>query len=541
MKRLLTLALLALASAGALGAAEKPAETKEVTISIPRRFTFAPAGGAPFTLKAPLVLDGKAPTAEALRGSLEKAIKYILDAQNKDGSWTFGRNQVRRDVPAKDMTFHGTAASACNQVVMTCLCCMALRAHEELAPERIRAAVNKGLRYVIENAPQHKQESFGIWSWAFATMYLAAEHRRTTDAALKASIVKAMQATAKEVMAHQNAGRLPARALPPRPARGGEPQPPGQGPKGTIRAGTFGLDLVEKGKPGEEGVLVHHVISGTPAVRGLLKGDRILEVDGVKIDEAGKLRDLLDRIKQGQTVKLKVSRDPAGEKAAVKKPKQTNDGGWDYKAPFTSGTQSFATAIAVLALMDAKSVGVDVKGDAIDRGIDTLLGMRHREEGSWEDAFYYTVADLSGPPPDVRSAVGRTSICTLALLKAGKADQEDLACALESFVLRRGELDRVRGFGGTHFLRSHANAAYYFLFAHYVSASALPSLKDKTLRERCGKAILEALLKIQAPEGTWTDHPAFGQLYGTAMALMALEPAKQVVPDAYKTPLPGLK
>lgn len=543
MLRLLGLVSLGLAAGGVLcgQAAEKPVETKEVAISVPRTMIFAPAGGAPFKLKEPLVLDGKPPTAEALRKALEKSLKYLLDAQNKDGSWSYAKDQVRRDVPRADLTFQGTAALASNKVVMTCLCCMALRAHEELAPERIRAAVDKGLRYVIDNAPLHKETTFGVWTWSFSTMFLVSEHRRTKDAVLKASIVKAVQAPVKELFGHQGPGRLTVPALPARVARGAEPQAAGQGPKGTIRAGKFGLDVEEKGKPGEEGVVVHHVIPGTPAARGLIKGDRILEMDGTKVAGADKLRDLLAGVKQGQTVRFKVARAPGAKIVPAKIGKGTRDGGWDYQAPFSSGTQSFATAIALIALLDAKSVGVEVKGEVIDRGVDTLLAMRHREEGSWEDAFYYTVPDLGGAPPDVRASVGRTSICTLALLRAGKASEEDLACAVESFALRRGELDRVRGFGGTHYLRHFANAAYYFLFAHYASASALPAVKDEALRKRCGKTILEALLKIQSPEGTWTDHPAFGQLYGTAMALMALEPAKQVVPEAYQAPLPALK
>lgn len=541
MKRVLALVSLGLAVVVGLGAepAEKPRETKEVVISVARTMTFAPAGGAPFKLKDPMVLDGKLPTDKALRDALEKSLKYILDAQNKDGSWSYAKDQIGKDVPKADLTFQGTAASASSKVVLTSLCCMALRAHEELAPKLIGPAVEKGLRYVIENAPKHKEASFGAWTWSFSTMFLASEHRRTKDAELKKSIVEAAQATSQELLTRQGSGRLPAPTLPARAERKGEPQPPGQGAKGTLRTGKFGLDLVEKGKANEEGVVVHHVIPGTPAVRGFVKGDRILEMDGTKVEQADKLRDLLVGVKQGQTVKFKVSRDAAAEKP--KAPKVGKDGGWDYQAPFSSGTQSFTTAMALIALLDAKAVGVEVKAEVIDRAVDTLLGMRHREEGSWEDAFYYTVPDLGGPPPDVRASVGRTAICTLALHRAGKANQEDLACALESFALRRGELDRVRGFGGTHYLSHFANAAYYFLFAHYASAAALPSLDDKALREKCSKTNLEALLKIQSAEGTWTDHPAFGQLYGTAMALMALEQAKSVVPEAYKEPLPSLK
>jgi hypothetical protein len=175
----------------------------------------------------------------------------------------------------------------------------------------------------------------------------------------------------------------------------------------------------------------------------------------------------------------------------------------------------------------------------MDRAARFLMGSILRKEGSEDDAYAYGQHARAGPGADVRASVGRVASCTLALFRAGKATLEDLANALDTFARRRGELDRVRGYPGNHFVRSFLNAAYYFMYAHYHSAQALRYVKDEALKKRCGAIIQEALLKIQYPQGTWTDHEAWGQLYGTAMALAALGELKFVTPDAYKTPLPA--
>jgi hypothetical protein len=107
-------------------------------------------------------------------------------------------------------------------------------------------------------------------------------------------------------------------------------------------------------------------------------------------------------------------------------------------------------------------------------------------------------------------------------------------------VARRGELDRVRGYPGNHCLRSYTNAAYYFLYGHYNSALAVNSLKDAAQKKRIGAFVQEAILAVQWKEGTWTDHQAWGQVYGTAMALMGLGQLKFLTPDAYRTPIPKL-
>jgi hypothetical protein len=88
---------------------------------------------------------------------------------------------------------------------------------------------------------------------------------------------------------------------------------------------------------------------------------------------------------------------------------------------------------------------------------------------------------------------------------------------------------------------SYFNSAYYFLWSHYHTARALSAVKDEAKRRRLGAPIQEALLKHQREAGTWTDHEAWGQLYGTAMALMALGELKFVSPAAYESEIPTLE
>jgi hypothetical protein len=278
------------------------------------------------------------------------------------------------------------------------------------------------------------------------------------------------------------------------------------------------------------GVLITQVQPNGPAAQaGIKPGDRIFEFNGIEISGVAQLMDVVDSLEPGKAVKVKVRRGAANMGSGGNVPK---DGGWSYYQQAES--MSFTTASTLIAMVEAKSIGVDVPQAALDRGLKTLQACMFRHEGMSEDGFVYRLHANRGMAADIRGAIGRVSACTLALFKNGKTDAQAVADAVETFVRRRGELDRVKGYPGNHCVRSYANAAYYFYYGHYYAALALQSIKDEDLKKKYGAFIQEALVKTQWKEGTWTDHNGFGQLYGTAMAMMGLGQLKFVTPDAYK-------
>jgi hypothetical protein len=540
--------ILLMTAASGLVAQDRHPEVLELEITIGRRPPGSPAN--PYLIKfapqSPLDLEGKAAPARMLRESLAKSFRYILERQNEDGSWTYDpRAQVRPGAAREQQAFQGTAAQTLTPAVMTSLCCLALSAHEELSPGRIRPSVQRGLEYVIEHAPKHPRRDYSVWTWAFATIFLAEEHARAEDGGLKDRILKAMQATVDRILQEQHAGMPEAPKLPPKAARGDgakDPKPSWLEKMRESMGGLIGVvPAMEQDTSG--GVLAQQVQPGGPADKaGIKAGDRIFEVDGHQIGGVAHLMDVIDSLEPGVAVKVKIRRGARGAGAGMgpgtADRRAFEDGGWSYY--HWSEAMSFTTATALVALLDARRAGVAVPQQAIDRGARNLEASRFRHEGRSEDGFVYRLHANQGMGVDIRGAVGRVAACFWALHRAGRADQADVEEGVRTFVRRRGELDRVKGYPGNHFVRSFANAAYYFLYGHYYAALSCRNLKDDEARRRHGAAIQEAILKTQWPEGTWTDHEAWGQLYGTAMAAMALGQLKFVSPDAYAAPLPEL-
>jgi hypothetical protein len=414
---------------------------------------------------------------------------------------------------------------------------MALRAHEELAPTRIKPAVERGLKFVLDEAPKMELKDYAIWTWSFSIAFLADEFGRTKDASQKKKLLECIKVLADKIVKAQRPGAPDLPTLPaktPRDRAAKDPKPSWTEKPRESEGGSIGAEPAIENEP-VGGVLIQKVTPGGPADKaGIKAGDRIFEIDGHEINGMGHLLDLIDSSEPGTKIKVRLRRG-----VATGGPKVPDDGGWSYYA--WSESMTFTTATTILALLDAKALGVDIPQGELDRAVRMLESAHYRYEDMSEDGFVYRLHANKGIGKDIRAAIGRVAVCTMALLRAGKATESDLSDAVDTFVRRRGELDRVRGYPGNHVIRSYANAAYYFLYGHYNTAAALASIKDAAQKKRCGIAIQEALLSIQWKEGTWTDHQAWGELYGTAMALMALGKLKFVTPDAYKTPISKLQ
>lgn len=464
-----------------------------------------------FKLRDPLALEGRAATDGELREGLAPAIRRLLALQREDGSWAY-------DASSGDY-LSGFVAVSFSPTCATSLCGMALRAHEPLAPEAIRAAVAKAARYVAAQAPRESRPQYGVWSWSFAIEFLAAEVRRAADPALKEELLEGLKKATRLLLREQHPGKA-------KRGMAAETELPGAV---DMSQGSFlGFVPLFRREKKKQGIAVIEVI-GPGQEAGIRPGDRLLEIDGKPLRKVSDLAAIEASLAPGTKVKVRYLR-PA-EEPRFDFP-DLRDGGWSYT--WGGGGLSFATATALLALLEAREAGADLPDEVLDRAAALLKACRSRDRD--EIIYGYDLADpgMLG----ARASAGRSVACTLALLRRGGATPADLESTLESFARRRGELDKVVGFGGTHLMKSHMNAAYYFLYAHYYAGRALRDVKDPEKRRAAGLVVQEALLKARHARGTWSDHDSYGELYGTAMALMALGEVSFLAPGAYATPLP---
>lgn len=195
---------------------------------------------------------------------------------------------------------------------------------------------------------------------------------------------------------------------------------------------------------------------------------------------------------------------------------ESKKGGWEYK---DGKPTTFLTSGMLVALFDAKSVGIDIPEKMIQAGV-TSLEKGHKDEGG------YTYYGAGGPKEtgtisDPKGSMGRLGSCELSMFLAGKRTAEDLKKAAESFLENRGQLDKVRGYTGTHVKNLFYNAAYYFMYGHYFMSRLSRYLDDET-RKNLTPYLQEVFILIQESDGSWTDHPHSGKTYGTAMGLMTL-------------------
>lgn len=532
MKRYLPALLLA---APALLAQDQQGEVIQVEVVVQQRPPKTPPSPylVPFKPKEPLKLTGKTAASGKLRTALEPAIKYLLDRQGKDGSWRYEPGQIRADVPRNERTFQRTAQQSLMHPGLTSIAAMALRSHEELAPKTIQPAVEAALKFVIDEAPKVELRDYAIWTWAFSITFLVDEYNRTKDVSQKQKMQDAIKAIVEKIIRAQRAGTsdIPTLGAKTPKEKAKDPKPSWTEPMKQSENGSIGLEPTIENDP-VGGVLIGKVAKDGPADKaGIKSGDRIFEWNGEPVKGMGHLLDLIDATDPGTRVKIKLRRGVPKDN----KPKVPDDGGWSYY-PWAE-SMTFTTATTILALHDAKSIGIDVPQGELDRAVRLVQAAQYRHPNMSEDGFVYRLHANKGSGIDIRAAIGRVAVCMNALFKSGKAEESEVLESIETFVRRRGELDRVKGYPGNHVIRAYSNAAYYFLYGHYNTALALHSLKDASIRKKHGAFIQEALLATQWKEGTWTDHQAWGELYGTSMALLALGQLKFITPDAYKTPI----
>ncbi|NOX99879.1 MAG: terpene cyclase/mutase family protein [Verrucomicrobia bacterium] len=204
------------------------------------------------------------------------------------------------------------------------------------------------------------------------------------------------------------------------------------------------------------------------------------------------------------------------------------DGGWGYY-DFRAGTKrpasssiSFTTATTLVALHEAKQIGIAVPDKLVNRAIKSI-GRQRKNDNSYLYGEYLKMRPLYGINRPAGS-LGRSQACNIALRYWGDKTITDevLVTWLERLRDRNGWLSIGRKRPVPH-ESWFAIAGYFFYFGHYYASLCvedLPPEKSTALKND----LAHIILSLQEKDGDWWDFPLYNyhRQYGTAFSIMTL-------------------
>ena len=213
---------------------------------------------------------------------------------------------------------------------------------------------------------------------------------------------------------------------------------------------------------------------------------------------------------------------------------QSPRGGWGYYSNPNAGWRpewatSFTTAVGVLAIQEARAAGLEIDEKVYGAAVKAVKRTR-LPTGAYEYSVnavprHMTLESIN----QVKGSLGRIQVCNLALYRAGEdITQEDLVAGLEQFVKHHKFLDAARNKPIPH-EAYYANAAYFYLFAHYYAAQVLAILPADE-RAKFAPHVEAGILDARQKDGSMWDFwiASNTKAYGTAFGTMALDNALKV-------------
>lgn len=217
------------------------------------------------------------------------------------------------------------------------------------------------------------------------------------------------------------------------------------------------------------------------------------------------------------------------------------DGGWGYY-DFRAGAQrpgsdstSFTTAAILVALHEAREIGVKPPEKLVQRAIDSIVRQRKKDFTYLYGEYlkWNPVSPINLPG----GSLGRSQCCNAALRMWGdeKVTDEVVMIWLDRLIARNGWLDLGRKTVYPHESFFEV-AGYFFYFGHYYAGlcvELLPPEKRPFYQNHIGHIIV----RLQESDGSWFDYLLYDyhKAYGTSFALMTLLRCKRD-PDQEKRP-----
>jgi hypothetical protein len=205
------------------------------------------------------------------------------------------------------------------------------------------------------------------------------------------------------------------------------------------------------------------------------------------------------------------------------------DKGWGYydervgaRRPSTDSTP-FMTAAALVALREAKDIGVDVP-DKLIKGAAASIKRQRNPDFSYLYGEYmkYRPAHPINRPG---GSLGRSQACNVALRLWGddRVTDKVIKTWLDRLFARNGWLSMGRKKPIPHESFFFV-AGYFYYFGHYYAGLCVGQLPERD-RPFYQDQLAAMLLRLQSKDGSWWDFPLYNyhQQYGTAFALMTLK------------------
>lgn len=212
---------------------------------------------------------------------------------------------------------------------------------------------------------------------------------------------------------------------------------------------------------------------------------------------------------------------------------ESAQGGWGYY-DFNSGTQrpasdstSFVNAAVLVAMHEAKAIGVEPPPKLLKRGIQMTLWQR-QPDGTYLYGTYLKNVPTMGinRPP---GSLGRSVACNAALRLWGEKVITDKVLAewMDRLIVKNGWLSVGRKTTIPHESFFQV-AGYFYYFGHYYAALTIPLMPaaDRPLYQ---DHLANILMDLQGNDGSWLDYLLYdyGKQYGTAFAVMSLQACKK--------------
>ena len=205
------------------------------------------------------------------------------------------------------------------------------------------------------------------------------------------------------------------------------------------------------------------------------------------------------------------------------------DGGWGYydfryqaKQP-SSSSISFVNATGLVALYEAKQIGIEVPDRLVKRAV-AAIGRQQKSDFSYLYGEYLKDRPMRGINRPGGS-LGRSQACNVALRLWGdkKITDKVLDTWLHRLFARNGWLDIGRKRPIPHESWFQV-AGYFYYYGHYYAAwciQELPAEQQGLFQAHMAKLMMSK----QEKDGSWWDYPLYDyhQPYGTSFALMTLK------------------
>ena len=210
------------------------------------------------------------------------------------------------------------------------------------------------------------------------------------------------------------------------------------------------------------------------------------------------------------------------------------DGGWAYydmnahtQKP-SGATMSFVTAAVLVALYEAKQVGIEAPQRLIDRATASLRRQRKPDFSYLYGEYLKNRPMLPVNRPG--GSLGRSQACNAAMRLWG--DKQTTDAVIETWLDRLFARELWLDIGRKRPIPHESwfqVAGYFFYFGHYYAARCIELLPEKE-QGPFQDQLAHVLLRLQEKDGSWWDFPLYDyhQQYGTAFALMSLHRIQRV-------------